>query len=718
MPGFPLAAIGAGLGLFAKQYQEQQAQKERNAMLQMQMQRFQQEMRDKQQEQQLASAKWQSDLSGLGDGGVTPTPGGASAVPSIGGGLPGGKAMPPGGGGGGSGGYWTPAGIEALQPTEGRWDQIHYPSGYTKEGVKSSASGGAGYLDSTWREFAPKAGVDLNQYPRAYLAPPEVQKKVIAITPISHWTGSKDGVPWNPAAQQLARNPAYVTGAAPGPQTASAGPEEGGGGAPSDAPPERAQYETQGPVQTDTGGYAAPGSPGTTSLDTLPPRQPLIPGPVSIVPEGAPRGQQMAQAGPQTATDAGPQITDAQAGKQLDQMIPPAVHRKMSLDALVRQVAKIPGLSDQTRAKLVEDRIKLLAPQEAEYAREYFDTQRANRSESAADRRMQHSDAAAAAREAAKEKREEAREKARWGDPVEMKGAPGQPSQYVQVNKATGEVRPVKGITGEITKIGTRGTAPPLEEAQATFWAQVLAQGGSLPPGLRRSGVVEQIMKKVPGEAQGMTPGDFIARHSGVKADEGSLRNMTRMSDAAISFEKLAEKNFDVALRLAPDAIPTDLGPFFNRWIEQGETLFGDPNVPPYVAAMLTGANEYAKVMSGATGAAGSTNESRRQAAEMFSPYFSLPQISQVIAVAKADMKNRENTLLEQVAGIKQRLGSSAPVEVAPPATPRATGQESQSTPARQAVPAGGRVPKDGDIISAPGKPDQVWRGGKWNVMQ
>ena len=36
MPGFPLAAIGAGLGLFAKQVQEQRAQQERNAMLQMQ----------------------------------------------------------------------------------------------------------------------------------------------------------------------------------------------------------------------------------------------------------------------------------------------------------------------------------------------------------------------------------------------------------------------------------------------------------------------------------------------------------------------------------------------------------------------------------------------------------------------------------------------------------------------------------------------------------
>ncbi len=225
MPGFPLAAIGAGLGLFAKQYQEQQAQKERNAMLQMQMQRFQQEMRDRQGQEELSRVSFGDAATS-----VQPTPGGASAVPPISGGLPTAPAMPSGGGGGGSGGYWTPAGITALQQTEDArgWNNVHYPSGKTASGVASTASGGAGYLDRTWREFAPKAGVDLTQYPRAYMAPEDVQRKVIAITPISHWTGSKNGVPWNPAAQQLARNPAYVTGAAPG----SGGGFDPSGGAP------------------------------------------------------------------------------------------------------------------------------------------------------------------------------------------------------------------------------------------------------------------------------------------------------------------------------------------------------------------------------------------------------------------------------------------------------------------------------------------------------
>jgi hypothetical protein len=234
---------------------------------------------------------------------------------------------------------------------------------------------------------------------------------------------------------------------------------------------------------------------------------------------------------------------------------------------------------------------------------------------------------------------------------------------------------------GSISKVGTtKPEREKLDEQQARFWAKVLDSGGSLPPGLSRTGVVPQIMKFAGASGD---PGDFIAKRGEVKANTTSLSNMTKMADAAISFEKLASRNFDVALGLAPDAIPTELGPFFNKWIEEGDKMLGNPEVPRYVAAIITGANEYAKVMSGSTGTAASTVDSRREAREMFSPYLSLPQISQVIAVAKADMANRENTLQDQVKTITARLGgkpapSDSPTERpvgTPPRGSRSTAQ-------------------------------------------
>lgn len=562
MPGFPLAAIGAGLGQWAKLQQEQQAQRERQQMLQLTLQRFQQEQQDRQNQQQAASGEW--NMLANGGAGIAPV------SPVGGGGFPGSRTISPA------------MAFDAAQPPQ-------------RPPLSPGVGGAVRNQGDAWLQQNAPFPTQRRQGPQ-----PEMDPK---------------NLPWRTE---------------PAPQ--SAYDEVSGPGAPVGGP-----------------------SPPPASTENMPPPRP----------------------GPNAPPDA--MIPQARA--QLAQTIPPAASGRMSATALAQQIDRaMPGATPEAKLKVLKDEQARLAPIERERFQEVMQQNRQIFSEQMADRRAGRAEDAADKRSQRQIDMEERREKAKWGDPMPMVDPQTKQTTYVQVNKGTGEVRPVKGLTGEVTKMGTRPTnASPLEDSDATFWAQVLAQGGSLPAGLRRSGVVEQVMKKVPGTAQGMTPGDFIAKHSGVQADTGSLRNMTKMSDAAISFEKLAEKNFDVALKLAPDAVPTELGPFFNQWIERGETLLGDPNVPPYVAAMLTGANEYAKVMSGSTGTAASTNDSRRQAAEMFSPYFSLPQISQVIAVAKADMKNRENSLTEQTNLIKQRLGSSVPVEIAPPATPKKTGQESQT---------------------------------------
>jgi hypothetical protein len=144
------------------------------------------------------------------------------------------------------------------------------------------------------------------------------------------------------------------------------------------------------------------------------------------------------------------------------------------------------------------------------------------------------------------------------------------------------------------------------------------------------------------------------------------------MADAAIGFEETALKNLEIATRELHGVAPTGLGPWLNKWIETGETHIGDPNVPASTAAVLTFANEYAKVMSGATGAVAATEGSRREAAELFNPYFSAGQWDRVAAIAKADMANRKSSLRENIEEIKSRLrggggGSGTPAAGALP---------------------------------------------------
>lgn len=246
------------------------------------------------------------------------------------------------------------------------------------------------------------------------------------------------------------------------------------------------------------------------------------------------------------------------------------------------------------------------------------------------------------------------------------------------------------------SRLGQGQKPSPFSDSDVDYWATVLNNGGSFPPGLARTAAGSDFVQKVMAKmGKSGDPGKFISDVATVKADSGSLRNMTKMADAATSFERTASQNFDLALNLAkgdpesklpegnpargrPAAVPTDWGPFVNRWIMEGEKFFGNTDVPPYVTAMLTGANEYAKIMSGSTGAQGSTVDSRKEAAELFSPYLSKGQIDRVVAVAKADMANRKQSLYGQIDDIKGRLHSAGSGE------PTAT--QGQATPA---VPTG-----------------------------
>src|SRR5215831_16342357 len=107
--------------------------------------------------------------------------------------------------------YWTAAALPQLAQSEsgGRADLIHYPNNPTwgGSGGGSSASGLYGYTTGTWQAYAPKAGVDINQYPYAYLAPADIQTKVASITPISNWTCPG----CNSVASRMATDPANVS---------------------------------------------------------------------------------------------------------------------------------------------------------------------------------------------------------------------------------------------------------------------------------------------------------------------------------------------------------------------------------------------------------------------------------------------------------------------------------------------------------------------------
>lgn len=214
-----------------------------------------------------------------------------------------------------------------------------------------------------------------------------------------------------------------------------------------------------------------------------------------------------------------------------------------------------------------------------------------------------------------------------------------------------------KGIDYAAEKYRKTGTLPPLGMGKA---AAALRQ--------RIIERAEQLATGAGPETSGASAADSdTGMAAGTKADTSSLTNITKIADASEAFEKTAMANFGTALKLAPKGIKTNMGPLIEKWVQDPERATGDPNIPAYQAALLTAANEYAKVIAGSTGSQGSTVDSRKEAAEMFSSFLSTDQIENVITVAQQDMANKIKNYAQQRDDIRGRISHSPGDEGAVP---------------------------------------------------
>lgn len=601
---FNALSLGTGLSGLVQGFQQAQQQRQQQQMQEMQMAAFRQKQAEQQNAQRAQGDIFQAIMTGgLGNLGNGMNPPAGTPQPP----MPGQPSMPmqqptnlppP------QGGMSIPANgplspeqaayaLPIIKRDESGGQNIPQRA-YSGQGINpstgthtppSSAQGYEQFTDSTWRDQAPKAGVDTRQFPNAMVAPEATQDKVAMNT--LQTVGVSPWAPWN---KKLAAD----LGVSPS------------------SPPAQKASQTAASVmqQTPVGAY------GRLNL------------------------QQLAQSIEKTDPDA------------------PAAVKYMALAEAQKLLA--PDDKVQLQMMMLQNR--------EQFQLALKDMTIENQRTMAADRASQ----------------------------AQNKGfqfLTKPDGTIVRANPNTGDVAPVDLPAGA-GKMGAGSKPSQFTQQDVDYWSSVLKNGGHFPPGLARTSAgsqfVQQVMAKMGSSGE---PNDFIANVATVKADEGSLRNMTKMADAATSFEKTASQNFDLALNLSKDAIPTDWGPWLNRWIESGQTQFGDTNVPPYVTAMLTGANEYAKIMSGSTGAQGSTVDSRREAAELFSPYLSKGQIDRVVAVAKQDMQNRKGSLYGQIDDIKGRLkgagkGGSSPSE--------GTAAPSGSAPAPGTVQGGYRF-KGGD---------------------
>ena len=139
------------------------------------------------------------------------------------------------------------------------------------------AQGNAQITTGTWTDFAPKAGVDLKQYPTPMDAPRDVQIKVASVIPLNRWAPSTvnavlakyPGIDTSQplgAIQSAAINPSAAPAAAPGAPAAPPATQTAGTTLPGFQPGSPANKMTQAGLQQLAGG-----KPGGGATDEPPP---------------------------------------------------------------------------------------------------------------------------------------------------------------------------------------------------------------------------------------------------------------------------------------------------------------------------------------------------------------------------------------------------------------------------------------------------------------
>lgn len=176
----------------------------------------------------------------------------------------------------------------------------------------------------------------------------------------------------------------------------------------------------------------------------------------------------------------------------------------------------------------------------------------------------------------------------------------------------------------------------------------------------KASAADRKIVWALAGEGGQTTLDQDVSRWADTMASKRSLGQMRTMADATTAFEDLMVENIKQIEKRMPEGVG-GAWPWLNEWVQSGRTAFGDPNVPAYTGSIITVLNEYAKILSGAYGAAGITDSARAEALSYLSADMNTEQVKNSLELIRADAHNRRLTLDRKIKAITGRLGNNEP---------------------------------------------------------
>ena len=168
-------------------------------------------------------------------------------------------------------------------------------------------------------------------------------------------------------------------------------------------------------------------------------------------------------------------------------------------------------------------------------------------------------------------------------------------------------------------------------------------------------------------KADGNTSEAESLQRFSIHANQIALNQLTKQEQLVVAYEKTADKQLNLLVELGRKVPKTDW-PIINSALMKGEkTIAGSPEANNFLSSAIATQGEFAKILSGSTSAAGATDASRREAAEMISPYMSEEQLESLVPNLKREMEFRKQGYAEQKAEL---LKGSVQPKNTPSSTP------------------------------------------------
>ena len=190
-------------------------------------------------------------------------------------------------------------------------------------------------------------------------------------------------------------------------------------------------------------------------------------------------------------------------------------------------------------------------------------------------------------------------------------------------------------------------------------------------------------------KADGNTSEAESLQRFSIHANQIALNQLTKQEQLVVAYEKTADKQLNLLVELGRKVPKTDW-PIINSALMKGEkNIAGSPAANNFLSSAIATQGEFAKILSGSTSAAGATDASRREAAEMISPYLSEEGLESLVPNLKREMEFRKQGYAEQKAEL---LKASVQPKNTPSSTPE---KDIASNPAAISI---GKDLQDGKI--------------------